>query len=259
MICRYPGGKARFRQAILSVAPARYTEYREALVGGGAVFFGIDKKLPRWINDKDGSLVEVYLALRDRPAQFIESCREIKPLEEDEGPERLQAVFDQFVKDTDMDPALRYYFLNRVSWGGIPTHSHQSLSFSTPENWNVVMSDRLWQAAALLEGVKITHGDYLPVLQAPGEGVWVYCDPSYYVNNELPKGGRLYRHTFTEEQHIAFAQHVSECPHKVVISYDDHPFIHDLYAGRKFRIFVTEPVRYQLSRKEVRELIITNY
>jgi DNA adenine methylase len=259
MIFRYPGGKAMFRQAILSLAPANYTEYREPLVGGGAVFFGIDKDTPRWINDQDGSLVGVYLALRDRPAQFIRSCMEIKPLEEGEGPERLRAVFDQFVKDTDMDAALRYYFLNRTSWGGIPTYLQQSPSCSTPGKWSFVMSDRLWQAAALLQGVKITHGDYLPLLQAPGEGVWIYCDPSYYVDNELPKGGLLYRHTFTEEQHIAFAQHVSECPHKIVISYDDHPFIHDLYADRKFRIFVTEPVRYQLSRKEVRELIITNY
>jgi hypothetical protein len=44
-----------------------------------------------------------------------------------------------------------------------------------------------------------------------------------------------------------------------VISYDDHAFIHDLYADPKFRIFVTDPMRSQLNGKEVRELIITNY
>jgi hypothetical protein len=36
---------------------------------------------------------------------FIEGCRQIKPPEPGEGPERLQAVFEEFLKDRDMDPA----------------------------------------------------------------------------------------------------------------------------------------------------------
>jgi hypothetical protein len=37
------------------------------------------------------------------------------------------------------------------------------------------------------------------------------------------------------------------------------PFVRALYADPRFRIFVTDPMRYQLSGKEVREIIITNY
>src|SRR5262245_55045710 len=111
-IFRYPGGKSRLRARIMSLAPARFAEYREPFVGGGWVFFGIPKGKRCWINDKDESLIAVYRALRDDSVKFIRACQEIKPLEAGEGYERLKAVFDQFAKNQNMDPALRYYFLN---------------------------------------------------------------------------------------------------------------------------------------------------
>lgn len=37
MIFRYPGAKTRFRKAIMSLAPAHYTEFREPFVGGVVV------------------------------------------------------------------------------------------------------------------------------------------------------------------------------------------------------------------------------
>jgi hypothetical protein len=75
----------------------------------------------------------------------------------------------------------------------------------------------------------------------------------------VPKGGQLYGQLFAHEQHASFAAHVKACPHKVLISYDDHPFIRALYAGPAFRICVTDPIRYQLSGKRTRELLIANY
>jgi DNA adenine methylase len=228
-------------------------------VGGGGIFFGVSRDVPRWINDKDESLIEVYKALRDRPVPFMAACRQNKPLEPGEGPERLQAVFDEFLKDRDMDAALRYYFLNRTSWGGIPSRIHKIPFCQNPRGWQIVRGDRLWRAAGLLQGEKLTAGDYLPLLRAPGEDVWIYCDPCYYFNNELPKSSWLYRHIFTEEQHALFAAHVKACPHKVLVSYDDHPFIRSLYANPTFRIFVTDPIRYQLKGKQTHELLIANH
>ena len=72
-IFRYPGGKTRTRAKswIMQSAPSHYSEYREAFVGGGGIFFDIDHSKARWINDKDEYLIAVYAALRDRPDQFI--------------------------------------------------------------------------------------------------------------------------------------------------------------------------------------------
>ncbi len=71
----------------------------------------------------------VYEALRDRPEEFIYRCRTIEPATDDEpqtpaGPRggqpknaRMQAIFDSFKLNEEMDQALRYYFLNRVIHG----------------------------------------------------------------------------------------------------------------------------------------------
>ncbi len=79
-IFRYPGGEGRrsIRELILSHAPKSISLARP-FVGGGGLFFGIEPSIPRWINDMNMDLIAVYLALRDRPKQFIELCRSIAP------------------------------------------------------------------------------------------------------------------------------------------------------------------------------------
>jgi len=126
---RYPGGKTKVQSKILSKAPESYVEYREPFIGGGGIFFGIDPiGISRWINDAHSGLVEVYKALRDRPVDFINMCRDIAPQEEGE-PEiststgkrynkRLYELFESIKLDEECDQAFRYFFVNRTVWMG---------------------------------------------------------------------------------------------------------------------------------------------
>lgn len=70
---RYPGGKSKASvlAQIMRFAPKDLSEYREPFVGGGGVFFGLEKQCRSWINDINMGLVAVYKALRDRPKEFI--------------------------------------------------------------------------------------------------------------------------------------------------------------------------------------------
>ncbi len=78
---RYPGGKSRrsIQQLILGHAPQDYREYREPFCGGAGLFFAVPASKQRWLNDMNTHLIAVYLALRDRPQEFIELCRSIAP------------------------------------------------------------------------------------------------------------------------------------------------------------------------------------
>lgn len=209
MILRYPGSKLKLRSQIIGLAPSTYGEYREPFAGGASVFFGIEKDVRRWINDADSQVVAVYTALRDRPADFIRQCQSIPPLRPGEPQDRLKAVFREFAGDIDADPALRYFFLSRASYGGMVDRP-----CTNPEDWSFIYSPILWTAASILQNAKITSGDYLPLFQAPGHNVWIYADPPYYVNNELPESRRLYRHHFSHQQHVEFAEHARACSHR---------------------------------------------
>lgn len=290
---RYPGGKtkAEVRRKILACAPLRVTEYREAFVGGGGIFFGIDdyfqvfnKPKSKWINDLDTDLISVYLALRDNPSEFIAKCKAVLPMQPGEDEvfptpnssgqkvnRRLKEQFDRCIADTTIDPAFSYFFVNRTNWAGRVDYTRPSrLYFSNAQGWDIVSTDRLERAAKCLANTKITNGDYSVLLTEPGENVWVYLDPPYVKDTKLSHNSKLYRHSFAIEDHQLFAQRVKECKHKVCISYDDDDdgivrslfpvsdgfFIKELawaYCG-------TSSANGQSKTKKIgRELIITNY
>ena len=285
MIFRYCGGKNKksIREKILSKAPLFYSSYREPFIGGGGIFWQIDTGVERWINDLDKDLISVYLALRERPEDFIKKCREIKPAEKNEpltssrpgGKEiynkRLKEVFDDFLTNPNTDRALKYFFFNRTNWGGRTDYTRPSrMYFSNPSGWNIVKKDALEKAAQLLKNVRITNEDYNCLLEEPGNDVFAYLDPPYLVNTGFNDGSLLYRHNFTIEDHTRLAQNVQKCPHKVLLSYDDDKdgIIRGLYSGANFNIYEEEWTYCGTSSSEEvknkkkkigKELIITNY
>lgn len=282
-IFRYPGGKTRknVREKILKYMPSDIQEYREPFVGGGGIFFSIDKSIKRWINDKDENLIQVYLALRDRAAEFISKCREISPAEEGEPlysvPKgkaqynlRLKQYFDFFANNKQCDQALRYFFINRTVWGGRVNYSLKSrLYYSVPEGWNIIKGDKLEQAANHLENVNITSTSYEDVLLEPSDQkCWIYCDPPYLVNSNFSKTSQLYRHNFNLEDHYRFADTIKQSKHKICISYDGgYDLLKSLY--KDFNIHEenwtycgtssAKSLSVKKSKKNGKELIITNY
>lgn len=280
---RYPGGKskAKVRAQILDYLPTGTEEYREAFVGGGGIFFGLSptKVQKRWINDVNRNLIAVYEAFRDRPQAFIDACRAIEPMKAHEPKvstktangkkynARLGEVFFKFAQDQGMDPALRYYFLNRTVWGGRVNYDPKMTSrlyYSNPTGWNIVAKDGFLESVAShLEGTHITCGDYKQVLQADGNKVWIYLDPPYWVDTEFVKTDKLYEFGFTKEDHIALADACGASKHKLCISYDDNPNIRALYENRKGFFIYEHAWTYcgssQEKKKIGKELIITNY
>lgn len=275
---RYPGGKTResVRRRIFKLFPDDFSQFREPFVGGGGIFFAVDTKIPRWINDYNENLISVYLALRDNPADFIRRCKAIEAQKEGEEKvfptqnstgkkynKRLKDQFDLLAKDSSADKALRYLFINRTVWAGRVNYDAPSrLYFSNPEGWNIVKTDRLERAAEHLKNTKITCTDFSELLLEPGNDVLIYCDPPYMKDTELPSMSKLYRFGFSLEDHRRFAKAALECEHNLCISYDDHPKIRELFSDQKFCIHEEEWTysgSSQAKKTVGRELIITNY
>ena len=279
-IFRYPGGKSKnsIKNLILSYAP-KFSEYREPFVGGGGIYFSVDPTKRRWINDIDPNLIEVYKALADRPDQFIELCKSIKPAmigeplaypkENSSGQQynaRLKAKFDELSYNEEADQALRYFFINRTVWGVRVNYDPKMKSrmyFSNPGGWDIVNTNKLEKAAKIIKGTRISCGDYSTLLTENGDDVYIFCDPPYYKNTELVGPSRLYGFGFEVEDHAKLAHQIIACKHKVLISYDDHPIIRELY--KDFHIYEASWTYCGTSssdgqKKRIgKELIILNY
>ncbi len=271
---RYPGGKSRVQDKIHLWAPSYYAEYREPFVGGGGIFFAVQPKKARWINDCHPDLIAVYEALRDRPDDFIRECEKIEPMlpGEPETPtrqkgklynKRLGEKFNELLKERESDPALSYFFINRTVWAGRVNYSIPSrLYYSNPQGWNITKTPKLRQAAELMKDTKITCGDFAPLLQEPGEDVWLYCDPPYLVNTNMVKTDQQYEHNFEMEDHERFVYEVKKSLHKICISYDDCKEVREWFSGSEFKI-ISEQWTYSGSAASKKptgnEVIILNY
>lgn len=280
MIFRYPGGKSRksVKQKVLSYFPKEYKEYREPMVGGGGIFFAIDPSKKRWVNDIDPSLIAVYQALHDRPKDFINKCRQIEKARDKDGlvaakesgnalyNARLKGKFDYFAKNEKEDSALRYFFIHRTVWAGRVNYDLESrMYFSNPQGWNVAHSDKMEKAAVIINGTKITCSDFVDLLQFDGDDVVIYVDPPYYVNTEFSRCSKLYKYNFSVNDHNRLCDAIKCTKHKVVLSYDNHPYIKDLYKHCNVHL---EEWTYcgtssadgsSKKKKKGQELIITNF
>ncbi len=256
---RYPGGKSRVRDRILALMPRDTLEYREPFVGGGSVFFGLQKPCKAWLNDVNSPLMAVYLALRDRPEQFIASCRNLVCSVD---------TFNRLARDVKGDQALRYYFINRTIWGGRVVLSKEMATrirptcYTWPEGWKVVHKNVLERASYKLQGVTLTIGDFVRLFESPGANVWIYADPPYFRNDSLSKLDRQYEKLFLRKDHKRFQRAVEETEHRVCVSYDDVDVVRD-WAAKAGLFLIEESWTYsgnnRRKKQKGKELLLTNY
>lgn len=116
--------------------------------------------------------------------------------------------------------------------------------------------DRMVEAAAVMDRMTVVHDDVVCYLRkssrrlAQGESV-VYVDPPYYL-----QGKKLYRYHFVDRQHVRLAQFLNAANFPWLVSYDNVPFVVNLFRGQTVRpIWLKYTVR---EAKRADELLITN-
>lgn len=261
---RYPGGKTRALRQILARLPDDIGEYREPFIGGGSVFLAVKGRYAGrihryWINDLNPDLCEFWRVAQEANAALarqIEHLREQFP----DGRDLYRHLKDRRHIHNYFDRAVRFFIINRISFSG--TVDSGGYSHHAFENRFTPSSvERLRALEPHLRGVQITQGDYAPLLAEPGEGVFLFLDPPYWSATQ----SRLYGQQgdlHTGFDHERFAQQMRDCPHRWLITYDDSPFIRELFS---FAHIETWTLQYgmnnykQGSAAAGQELFIRNY
>lgn len=109
--------------------------------------------------------------------------------------------------------------------------------------------------------VEVHHDDALSFMQSQRtrflrESCFSYFDPPYY-----RKGSKLYRHYYTNQDHIQLSEYVRNIHHLYwIISYDDAPFICSLYGdtGAQYQPMFLDYTCASKVRTHGQELLISN-
>ncbi len=261
---RYPGGKSRAIGQIMRHVPATTQEYREPFVGGGSVFLAMKRLFGRrirqyCINDLNHDLYCFWKYARDRNSELAAAVQTFKD-GYDDGRQLWHSLNRPGGASSELERAARFFILNRITFSGLVDsggYSQNAFEYRFTQS----SIERLARLERMLQGIEICHGDYEAWLYRGGSHVFIFLDPPYYraASSRLyGAGGELH----TSFDHERFAENMRRCPHKWLITYDDSPFIRDLFG---FAHISEWSLQYgmnnyrQAKAKRGRELFIKNY
>lgn len=240
---RYAGGKFYARKLILEHIP-RHNAYIEPFAGGGSIFFAKRKTQFNQLNDIDGELVNVYLAIRDNPQQLIYLLKR-RPETESRIPANLtQSVLygdpipaskelhgffkNIYQPQNDLERALRWFYLNRTSYSGIMNTQNMYWGYGDkysmqPKNW----AQNIIRTSQKLQDVKITNLDFEHVINNAPDGSLLFIDPPYFNADQ----DKFYQHYFATQDHFRLASCLRNNTERLnlFITYDNIPEIRELY------------------------------
>ena len=270
---RYPGGKSKAIKTLAQWYPKVITEYREPFIGGGSIAIDITKANPNisvWINDLYVPLYNFWVQLRDRGKELSERVREEKQKTLDEGDkdkvtEKAKELFNKYKAEIDtydnFEKAVAFFIMNKCSFSGLTENSTFSKTASN-SNFSLVGADKLAKFSELIKNWKITNIDYSEVMNAKGYAdTFIFLDPPYDIKDFLYGKNREMHKSF---DHDLFADNVSTCIHKFMITYNLNDRLLDLYKNYNTMEW---KLRYSMAHRGDKgtneniktELLVTNY
>ena len=222
---RWQGGKARLADEIILRIP-QHAAYVEACCGGAAVFWAKPKEASKSeiLNDLDGELINFYSMLHKRGKAL---AREVDSMPYSR---KTFSCIKASKPSGKFQRAVRFWYLNRVCFGA--RREKQSFGVKVTYRSSVLSNQILMNLDAIIErlrGVLFECLDITRLLEVyDRDTTFFYVDPPYYkVSQEYAEKCR-----FGDEDHNRLAFTLAGIAGKWILSYNDEPFIRDLYPNR---------------------------
>ena len=162
--------------------------------------------------------------------------------------EELRPIFQKRLELFDVERAAAFYKCVRGSFSSTVT------SFGVKPLRLTRFLYQIPEASRRLEKVVVENKNALQLIrERDSPNTLTYCDPPYF------QAERLYRVRCQNRFHVRLWQRVSACEGYVVISYNDCPFVRQLYQDYYILAFKRNNPLAQEKGAEYGELIITNY
>lgn len=266
-IIKWAGGKTQLLADLKERMPKRYSTYVEPFVGSGALFFDIAPQ-KAIINDSNPELINMYIQLRDRPAEMMALLQlyqeEYNSLDSGQNTYyyKKREEFNENILSEHLDvrDAALLVFLNKTCYNGL-YRVNASGKFNTPwgkrKRVNLV-DDNISHYSSLLQNASIMLGDFEESCINLDSGSFVYFDSPYYDTFDTYQAGG-----FPEEDHIRLATLFRNLTRKGIfcmLSNSNTDFIKEMY--KEYAIDVVEVKRMincNGSKRTGTEVIICNY
>lgn len=264
---RWPGGKSKMTKILKDYFPDNIDKYLEIFTGGGSVLLYIIQNYnPKIIfaNDIDDKLINYYQTIKLNPQQVIDECMEIK------NNYNYQTFRDIFY-NLNRNIASHFFISNKTSFSGLNNnYSEQAYD----RNFSVNCIKKINDISNVIQNTNFLNYDFININDDIIElndiddiielnDFFIYLDPPYYGNKKnglYGDKGKLHKEFNHDELFNWVEKYTTN--NKIMISYDDSPYIRELYKNYNIYNF---DFKYSMTNtggnlcKTGNEIIITNY
>lgn len=217
------GGKRRLAKHLLPIFP-EHTCYCEPFCGAAALFFLKDQSKVEVINDINGELINLYRVVQHHLEEFVRHfkwslvSRQIYKWLQASRPETL----------TDIQRAARFFYLQKLSFGGKVTGQTFGTAATAPPKMNLTRIEEELSAAHLrLSRTCIEHLSWQAcIIKYDRPATLFYLDPPYWQTEG-------YGVEFGLDQYEEMAKLMRTIKGKAILSINDHPDIQKVFKGFK--------------------------
>ncbi|MFC3816589.1 DNA adenine methylase [Lysobacter sp. GCM10012299] len=231
----WPGGKTRLLPHLLPLVEATpHTCYVEAFAGGAAVLFAKAPAKVEVLNDTHGELVRLYRVVAHHLGEFVRQFRWALTSREMFRWAQLQHIETL----TDIQRAARFFYLQRLAFGGKVTGQAFGTHHASPHRINLLRLEENLSAAHLrLHGVVI---EQLPwqkcIARYDRPGTLFFLDPPYWQVEGY--GGE-----FGLDEYEALASTLAGLKGRAILTINDHTDMRPIFSSFEGK---TVAIRYTM-------------
>lgn len=230
----WPGGKTRLLQHLLPLLSENpHHTYVEVFAGGAALLFSREPAKVEVINDVHGELVRLYRVVANHLDEFVRQFRWALTSREMFRWAQLQHV-DTL---TDIQRAVRFFYLQRLAFGGKVTGQSFGTSPRSPKAINLLRLEEDLSAAHLrLHRVVVEQLPWEACLaRYDTPETLFFLDPPYWQTEG-------YGNPFPLEEYDRLAETMAKLQGRAILTINDHPAMRarfDRFPGRTVGIDYT--------------------
>lgn len=256
---RWPGGKTKMIKILDDFMPEKVNKYLEVFTGGGSVLLHVIQKYNPEIvyaNDIDTKLINFYQTVKNNPHEIINECLDIK------SKYNKDSFRDEMFKTLNIENPTHYFISNKTSFSGL-YKTYSNLAFD--QCFTISSIKNLEGVSNVIKDTNFINSNFVDLDKHTPEinDYFIYLDPPYYGNRKsglYGEDGKLH----SGFDHIKLFEWIEKHSpnNKIMISYDDDPYIRELY--KDYYIYNFDFV-YAMSNsggkscKIGKEIVITNY
>jgi DNA adenine methylase len=208
---KWVGGKRQLIKQFEQFFPTEFGDYFEPFLGGGAVFFNLQKK-KSYLSDINEELINTYQTVKDSPEELIAFLSILEHSKKCyETIRAWDRVKDWQKKHTNIERAGRFIYLNRTCFNGLHRVNSRG-EFNVPmgayKNPDFVQATNIRNTSELLRRTEaeIKLESFEHVLKKAKKGDFIYLDPPYDTLTETANFTSYNKDSFGRDMQIKLAE-----------------------------------------------------